>query len=152
MATHIGHNKYPNVRNFFRILSAILIRPESIEVTWQLRIRTWKCSHTSPCISTVSPGYGATFKVHWIVDHDSTELCTAAVQPGKKKNCERNLWEKINRTSLSVLTPALVEMKSNYYAAFGLTTMILSMLTKILWSVTTKSTLENSFGCFCIAS
>ena len=30
MAAHIGHNKYPNVRNFFRILSAILIHPRSI--------------------------------------------------------------------------------------------------------------------------
>ena len=30
MAARIGHNKYPNVHNFFRILSAILIHPRSI--------------------------------------------------------------------------------------------------------------------------
>ena len=32
MAARIGHNKYPNVRNFFRILSAILILPRSIVI------------------------------------------------------------------------------------------------------------------------
>ena len=36
--------------------------------------------------------------------HRQVDHTTAAVQPGKKKNCERNFWENLNRTSLTEVT------------------------------------------------
>ena len=56
MAARIGHNKYPNVRNFFRILSAILIHPRSI------------CSQ----IAVHNLGQGKLT----LMDHDEEYICT----------------------------------------------------------------------------
>ena len=48
---------------------------DTTKLTWQLRIRTWKCSHFPGSDCTIPPGYNGTFKVYWNFSHVSTELC-----------------------------------------------------------------------------
>ena len=51
----------------------------TIELTWQLRMGTWKCSHFPGSVSTVPPDYCDTLKVYWTFGHQCTELCCSLI-------------------------------------------------------------------------